>query len=121
MLLSMLIALALAMGHHAESWMLGPPYHIPSQINNQLQAACTFNKTSIITKLDPFVGNCQFEIMVDPYYEGAERTHGCLRRPMARVSAKEIEDGPNSFLVMLKIITFLQLNFITYLQLNFIT
>lgn len=53
------------------------------QISNQLEAACTFNRTSMITKSDPSVGNCRFEIMLDPYYGGAETTHGSLRRPVA--------------------------------------
>jgi hypothetical protein len=56
------------------------------QLNNQLEEACTFNTTSMITKLDPSVGSCRFEIMLDPYYGGAQGTHGCFPRSVAMVS-----------------------------------
>lgn len=41
------------------------------QINNQLDSACKFPNVSMITKTDPSVGTCRFEIMIEPYYYGS--------------------------------------------------
>ncbi|KAF5456921.1 hypothetical protein F2P56_026338 [Juglans regia] len=56
------------------------------QRNNQLDDACKFPNLSMITKTDPTVGDCRFEIMIEPYYGGAERTRGCLQMPLSLVS-----------------------------------
>lgn len=55
------------------------------QKNNQLDGACKFPNLSMITKSDPSVGSCQFEITMEPYYGGAERTLGCLQKPLSLV------------------------------------
>lgn len=49
------------------------------QKNNQLDAACKFPNLSMITKTDPSVGSCRFQITIEPYYGGAERRIGSLR------------------------------------------
>ncbi|KAJ4709134.1 Glucan endo-1,3-beta-glucosidase [Melia azedarach] len=49
------------------------------QQHNQLDTACKFPNLSTITKSDPSVGSCRFEIMIEPYYGGAERRIGSLR------------------------------------------
>lgn len=56
------------------------------QIHNQLDGACKFPNVSMITKSDPSVGTCVFGIMIQPYYGGAERTLGCLQKPLILVS-----------------------------------
>ncbi|XP_031264359.1 glucan endo-1,3-beta-glucosidase 6-like [Pistacia vera] len=43
------------------------------QIHNQLEAACKFPNLSMVTKTDPSVGSCTFQIMIQPYYGGAGR------------------------------------------------
>ncbi|XP_062163239.1 glucan endo-1,3-beta-glucosidase 6 [Alnus glutinosa] len=55
------------------------------QKNNQLDGACKFPNLSMITKSDPTVGSCRFEITMEPYYGGAERTLGCLPKPLSLV------------------------------------
>lgn len=50
------------------------------QKNNQLDSACKFTNISMITKTDPSVGSCRFNIMIKPYYGGAERRLGSLRK-----------------------------------------
>ncbi|KAF3436698.1 hypothetical protein FNV43_RR19445 [Rhamnella rubrinervis] len=52
------------------------------QKHNQLSSACKFANLSMITKNDPTVGSCTFEIMIQPYYGGAERIFGCLQKPL---------------------------------------
>lgn len=49
------------------------------QKNNQLDAACKFPNLSMITKTDPSVGSCRFQITIEPYYGGSERRIGSLR------------------------------------------
>lgn len=49
------------------------------QKNNQLDTACKFPNLSMITKADPSVGSCIFQITMEPYYGGAERRIGSLR------------------------------------------
>lgn len=56
------------------------------QRNNQLDRACKFPNLSMVTKTDPTVGNCRFEVMIEPYYGAAERTVGCLQMPLMLVS-----------------------------------
>ncbi|KAL6184915.1 hypothetical protein ACLB2K_041050 [Fragaria x ananassa] len=55
------------------------------QRNNQLDVACKFPNLSMITKTNPSVGSCRFEIMIEPYYGGAgsERRLGILQRPLS--------------------------------------
>lgn len=55
------------------------------QMNNQLDVACKFPNLSMITKTNPSVGSCRFEIMIEPYYGGAgsERRLGILQRPLS--------------------------------------
>ncbi|KAF2296833.1 hypothetical protein GH714_006492 [Hevea brasiliensis] len=52
------------------------------QIQNQLDSACKFENISTITKNDPSTGTCRFEIMIEPYYGGAEHTVGCSRKAL---------------------------------------
>nr|GEX13311.1 glucan endo-1,3-beta-glucosidase 6-like [Tanacetum cinerariifolium] len=46
------------------------------QKNDQLDEACKFPNVSTITKDDPSTGTCRFEIMIEPYYGGADRLVG---------------------------------------------
>ncbi|KAK1550771.1 hypothetical protein Q3G72_024562 [Acer saccharum] len=46
------------------------------QKSNQLDIACKFTGLSVITKNDPSVGSCRFEVMIQPYYAGAKRISG---------------------------------------------
>ncbi|XP_057468345.1 glucan endo-1,3-beta-glucosidase 6-like [Actinidia eriantha] len=57
------------------------------QRNNQLDQACKFPNLSIVTKTDPTVGSCIFEIMIEPYYGGAERRPGCIQRTLGLAAA----------------------------------
>lgn len=41
------------------------------QQNNQLDEACKFNGLGTITRADPTIENCRFNIMIKPYYGGA--------------------------------------------------
>ncbi|KAL7089946.1 hypothetical protein ACP275_12G008700 [Erythranthe tilingii] len=43
------------------------------QKNNQLDEACKFDGLGTITRADPTVGSCVFEIAIKPYYGGAMR------------------------------------------------
>ncbi|KAL7131504.1 hypothetical protein ABFS83_12G007900 [Erythranthe nasuta] len=43
------------------------------QKNNQLDEACKFDGLGTITRADPTVGSCVFEIAIKPYYGGALR------------------------------------------------
>ncbi|CAN0838980.1 Glucan endo-1,3-beta-glucosidase 6 [Linum grandiflorum] len=45
------------------------------QIQDQKDEACKFPNLSTIVKTDPSQGTCKFDIMVQPYYGGAERLH----------------------------------------------
>ncbi|CAB4291962.1 unnamed protein product [Prunus armeniaca] len=56
------------------------------QRNNQLDVACKFLNLLMITKTNPSVGSCRFEIMIEPYYGGAERRFGCLLKPLSLVA-----------------------------------
>lgn len=53
------------------------------QNQNQLEEACKFENISTITKTDPSVGTCRFEIMIEPYYGAAKRTVGYPRKPLS--------------------------------------
>ena len=55
------------------------------QKNNQLDDACKFPNLSMITKSDPSVANCRFEITMEPYYGGAERILGCLQKQLSLI------------------------------------
>ncbi|MCD9644111.1 hypothetical protein HAX54_032095 [Datura stramonium] len=55
------------------------------QINNQLDEACQFSGLGTITKSDPSTPSCKFEIMIEPYYGGAEQKFGCTRMTMALI------------------------------------
>ncbi|GFZ09140.1 O-Glycosyl hydrolases family 17 protein [Actinidia rufa] len=57
------------------------------QRNNQLDQACKFPNLSMVTKTDPTVGSCIFEIMIEPYYGGAERRPGCIQRTLGLAAA----------------------------------
>lgn len=48
------------------------------QINNQLDSACKFSGLGTITRTDPSVGTCKFNIMIQPYYGSAGRLRGYL-------------------------------------------
>lgn len=48
------------------------------QKNNQLDEACKFNGLGTVTRADPSVGNCKFNVMIQPYYGGVRRISGCL-------------------------------------------
>lgn len=48
------------------------------QINDQADEACDFNGLGTVTKADPSLGNCKFNIMIKPYYAGAGRAAGCF-------------------------------------------
>ncbi|KAL5540132.1 hypothetical protein UlMin_042356 [Ulmus minor] len=58
------------------------------QINNQLDEACKFPNVSMITKTNPSVGSCRFEISIKPYYGGAGRRFGfgCLQKPLGLIA-----------------------------------
>ncbi|KAG8383479.1 hypothetical protein BUALT_Bualt04G0017600 [Buddleja alternifolia] len=43
------------------------------QKNNQLDDACKFSGLGTVTRADPSVDSCRFDIMIKPYYSGAER------------------------------------------------
>ncbi|KAM7266946.1 hypothetical protein ACFE04_009112 [Oxalis oulophora] len=53
------------------------------QRQNQLDEACKFPNLSTITKSDPSFGTCRFEIMIQPYYGGAEQG----KKPVVLVAA----------------------------------
>ncbi|PSS01568.1 Glucan endo-1,3-beta-glucosidase [Actinidia chinensis var. chinensis] len=57
------------------------------QRNNQLDQACKFPNLSMVTKTDPTVGSCIFEIMIEPYYGGAERRPGSIQRTLGLAAA----------------------------------
>ncbi|XP_030446584.1 glucan endo-1,3-beta-glucosidase 6 [Syzygium oleosum] len=48
------------------------------QINNQLDSACKFSGLGTITRTDPSVDTCKFNIMIQPYYGSAGRLRGYL-------------------------------------------
>lgn len=52
------------------------------QKNNQLDEACKFNGLGTVTRADPTVGNCRFEIAIKPYYDGAGRVSGGVQRTL---------------------------------------
>ncbi|CAA0823578.1 Glucan endo-1-3-beta-glucosidase 6 [Striga hermonthica] len=43
------------------------------QKNNQLDDACKFNGLATVTRADPSIGNCRFNVMIKPYYGGGGR------------------------------------------------
>ncbi|CAK9327895.1 unnamed protein product [Citrullus colocynthis] len=47
------------------------------QRSNQAEDACKFSGLSTVTNSDPSFGNCRFDIMIEPYYGGAEAKSGC--------------------------------------------
>nr|GMD54551.1 glucan endo-1,3-beta-glucosidase 6-like [Ipomoea batatas] len=48
------------------------------QINNQEDEACKFSGLGAVTRSDPSTGTCRYQVMIQPYYGGAERrTLGC--------------------------------------------
>ncbi|KAI3462031.1 hypothetical protein Pfo_018694 [Paulownia fortunei] len=55
------------------------------QQNNQLDDACKFNGLATVTRADPSIGNCRFNIMMKPYYSGAGRISGCIQKTLALV------------------------------------
>ncbi|KAG6384911.1 hypothetical protein SASPL_153733 [Salvia splendens] len=46
------------------------------QINNQMDEACDFNGLATVTRADPSIGNCRFNVMIKPYYAGAATLAG---------------------------------------------
>ncbi|KAI4376382.1 hypothetical protein MLD38_014151 [Melastoma candidum] len=52
------------------------------QINNQLDDACKFSGLGVVTKVDPSVGTCKFNIMIQPYYGHAGHDHGFLGKAL---------------------------------------
>ncbi|GAV83145.1 Glyco_hydro_17 domain-containing protein/X8 domain-containing protein [Cephalotus follicularis] len=56
------------------------------QKNNQLDAACKFPSLSMITKQDPSVESCRFEIMIQPYYGAAGRRVGYPPKPLVPIA-----------------------------------
>ncbi|CAL5385207.1 unnamed protein product [Camellia sinensis] len=57
------------------------------QRNNQLDEACKFAGLGMVTKTDPSVDPCTFDIMIEPYYGGAQGRFGCIRRSLGLVAA----------------------------------
>lgn len=57
------------------------------QRNNQLDQACKFAGLGMVTKTDPSVDPCTFDIMIEPYYGGAQGRFGCIRRSLGLVAA----------------------------------
>ncbi|THG23502.1 hypothetical protein TEA_026351 [Camellia sinensis var. sinensis] len=57
------------------------------QRNNQLDEACKFAGLAMVTKTDPSVDPCTFDIMIEPYYGGAQGRFGCIRRSLGLVAA----------------------------------
>ncbi|KAL8472033.1 hypothetical protein ACS0TY_029313 [Phlomoides rotata] len=55
------------------------------QQNNQLDEACKFNGLGTITRADPSIENCRFNIIIKPYYGGAARISGCIQQKFALV------------------------------------
>ncbi|XAR50711.1 Glucan endo-1,3-beta-D-glucosidase [Bertholletia excelsa] len=56
------------------------------QINNQVEKACKFPNVSTVTKEDPSSGSCKFNIMIEPYYGGAQGRLGCIDRTLGLVA-----------------------------------
>ncbi|CAI0553437.1 unnamed protein product [Linum tenue] len=54
------------------------------QINNQLDEACKFPNLSMIVKTNPSQGTCRFDVMIQPYYGGAD---GRLPKQLGLVAA----------------------------------
>ncbi|KAK4485959.1 hypothetical protein RD792_008611 [Penstemon davidsonii] len=55
------------------------------QKNNQLDEACKFNGLGTITRADPSIENCRFNIMIKPYFSGVGRISGCFEKTLAMV------------------------------------
>lgn len=53
------------------------------QKNNQLDIACNFNGLGTVTRANPTIGNCRFNIMIKRYYGGAGRVAGCFIKTLA--------------------------------------
>lgn len=60
-------------------------YNSYYQINNQDDGACNFQGLATVTRTDPSTSTCRFEIMIKPYYGGAERRFGCATSTLALV------------------------------------
>ncbi|KAD4180007.1 hypothetical protein E3N88_28598 [Mikania micrantha] len=52
------------------------------QKNDQADQACKFPNVSMVTKEDPSTKTCRFEIMIEPYFGGADRLTGSIRRKL---------------------------------------
>lgn len=55
------------------------------QKNNQLDEACKFNGLGMVTRDDPSVGSCKFNVMIKPYYGGVGRVLRSLHQTVAFV------------------------------------
>ncbi|KAL8475042.1 hypothetical protein ACS0TY_031459 [Phlomoides rotata] len=55
------------------------------QKNNQFEEACKFNGLGTVTRADPSVGNCKFNIMIEPYYGGVARILGSIHKTLGLV------------------------------------
>ncbi|KAI3451110.1 hypothetical protein Pfo_007775 [Paulownia fortunei] len=55
------------------------------QKNSQLDDACRFSGLGTVTRADPSVDNCRFNIMIKAYYGGAGRTSFRIQQTMAFV------------------------------------
>lgn len=53
------------------------------QKNDQKDVACNFNGLGTVTRANPTIGNCRFNIMIQPYYAGAGRVAGCFMKTLA--------------------------------------
>ncbi|KAH6835156.1 O-Glycosyl hydrolases family 17 protein [Perilla frutescens var. hirtella] len=53
------------------------------QKNNQDDEACNFNGLATVTRADPTIGNCRFNLMIKPYYGGAGRVAGSFIKTLA--------------------------------------
>lgn len=60
------------------------------QINNQVNEACNFNGLGTVTRADPSIGNCRFNIMIKPYYGGAGRVADSFMKMLAFMLALSI-------------------------------
>ncbi|KAF8407374.1 hypothetical protein HHK36_006505 [Tetracentron sinense] len=55
------------------------------QKNDQLDSACKFPNLSMITKTDPSIGSCKFEIMIEPITDASDRRAVQLQNPVSLV------------------------------------
>ncbi|XP_057807007.1 glucan endo-1,3-beta-glucosidase 6-like isoform X1 [Salvia miltiorrhiza] len=56
------------------------------QINNQAAEACNFNGLGTVTRADPSIGNCRFNIMIEQYYAAAATLEGSFIRTFLAVT-----------------------------------